>query len=178
VYEYEAAGVRVGQPASLTVTYLPGRTFRGKVNYILPQVDPNTRTLKVRIEFDNPNNELKADAYGEAKLQTAAARKLVVPRSAVMNSGDRQIVFIDHGSGRFEPRQVTAGQEYDGRVEIVSGLQAGERIVTSGNFLLDSESQLNAAMNGAAAGKSSEPPAQQQQAPPAEHQHIHPGGAQ
>lgn len=142
VFEYEAANVHLNSPATLTLAYLPGRTFRGRVSYILPQVDPNTRTLKVRMQFDNPGYTLKPDMYGDAEFQTGGARKLVVPQSAVLNSGDRQTVFVDRGNGYFEPREVKIGEHLDGRVEILSGLQAGERIVTSGNFLLDSESRL------------------------------------
>ena len=146
VFEYEAANVRVGQPASMTLSYLPGKTFRGRISYILPQVDPNTRTLKVRIAFDNPGYELKPDMYGEVELRTGGARRLVVPQSAVLNSGDRQVVFVDRGNGQFEPRDVAIGQQREDRIEILSGLKPGERIVTSGNFLLDSESQLKAAV--------------------------------
>jgi len=142
VFEYEAAGVRVDQPASLTLAYLPGRVFRGRISYILPQVDPATRTLKVRMQFDNPGYALKPEMYGEAQLQTGGVRRLVAPRSAVLNSGDKQTVFVDRGNGYFEPREVKAGAERGDRVEILSGLKAGERIVTSGNFLIDSESRL------------------------------------
>ncbi|MGD0773031.1 MAG: efflux RND transporter periplasmic adaptor subunit [Candidatus Solibacter sp.] len=150
VFEYEAAAVRAGTPATLTLSYLPGRTFRGRVNYILPQVDAATRTLKVRIEFDNPDFALKPDMYGEVEFQTGGGRRLVVAQTAVMNSGDRQVVFVDRGKGYFEPREVTTGARSDGNVEIVTGLQPGERIVTSGNFLIDSESQLKTALGGAA----------------------------
>jgi Cu(I)/Ag(I) efflux system membrane fusion protein len=142
VFEYEAAGVHVGQAASLTMDSAPGRAFRGRVSYILPQVDAATRTLKVRIEFANPRLALKPDMYGQVDLQTATAHRLVVPQSAVLNSGDKQTVFVDKGNGYFEPREVKAGVEHDGHIEILSGLKAGERIVTSGNFLLDSESRL------------------------------------
>jgi membrane fusion protein, copper/silver efflux system len=145
VFEYEAAAVRVGQPATLTVAYLPGRAFHGKVSYILPQVDPATRTLKVRVEFENPDLSLKPEMYGDVELRTAAARRLVAPQTAVLNSGDRQTVYVDLGNGYFEPRAVRVGRQAGGRVEILSGLKAGERIATSGNFLLDSESQLKAA---------------------------------
>ncbi len=146
VFEYEAANVRLGQPATLTLDYLPGRAFHGRVSYILPQVDPTTRTLKVRIEFENPGFALKPDMYGQVELQAGGARRLVVPQSAVLNSGDRQTVFVDRGSGYFEPREVKIGAQMDGRIEILSGLRAGDRIVTSGNFLIDSESQLKGAM--------------------------------
>jgi RND family efflux transporter MFP subunit len=148
VFEYEAVNIRLNQPATLTLAYLPGRTFHGRVSYILPQVDPATRTLKVRLQFDNPANLLKPDMYGEVELQTGGQRSLVVPEGAVLNSGDRQTVFVDRGNGQFEPRQVTIGTQGDGRIEILSGLRAGERIVTSGNFLIDSESQLKAAAGG------------------------------
>jgi len=142
VFEYEAAEVRLNQPAKLTLTYLPGRVFRGKVSYILPQVDANTRTLKVRLQFDNPGYVLKPDMYGEAEFQTGGQSKLVVPSSAVLNSGERQVVFLDRGNGVFEQRQVQVGTQTDSRTEILSGLAAGDRIVTSGNFLMDSESRL------------------------------------
>ena len=148
VFEYEAAGVRVGQPATMTLDYLPGRTFRGRVSYILPQVDAATRTLKVRIAFDNPGDVLKPDMYGQVTLTTGGGQRLMVPRSAVLDSGDHQVVFLDRGNGNFEPRTVKTGQEVGDRIEILSGLTAGERIVISGNFLIDSESQLKAAMNG------------------------------
>jgi RND family efflux transporter MFP subunit len=142
VFEYEAANIHLNQPATLTLTYLPGRTFHGRVSNILPQVDPATRTLKVRVEVANAGYALKPDMYGEIEFQTGGARRLVVPQSAVLNSGDHQTVFVDRGNGYFEPRAVTIGEQLDGRIEILSGLKAGERIVTSGNFLMDSESRL------------------------------------
>jgi len=160
VYEYESAAVRLNQPATLTLPAAPGRVFRGRVSYILPQVDPATRTLKVRLAFDNPGFALKPDMYGEVQLQTGGARRLVVPQSAVLNSGDRQVVFLDRGNGVFEPRDVKIGVQSGDRIEILSGLKPGERIVTSGNFLIDSESQLKAAAAGAGnapAGKPKEP---------------------
>ena len=149
VFEYEAAAVRIGTPATLTLSYLPGRTFHGKVNYILPQVDAATRTLKVRIEFPNADFALKPDMYGEVEFQTGGGRRLVVAQTAVLNSGDRQVVYVDRGKGYFEPREVKMGARSEGKVEIVSGLQPGERIVISGNFLIDSESQLKTALGGA-----------------------------
>ncbi|MEO8595096.1 MAG: efflux RND transporter periplasmic adaptor subunit [Candidatus Solibacter sp.] len=149
VFEYEASSIRVGTAATLALSYLPGRTFRGRVNYILPQVDPATRTLKVRIEFPNADFALKPDMYGEVEFQTGGGRRLVVPQTAMLNSGDRQVVFVDRGKGYFEPREVKPGARSDGKVEILAGLKAGERIVISGNFLIDSESQLKTALGGA-----------------------------
>jgi len=142
VYEYEAANIRMNQAASLKLDYLPGRTFRGRVSYIQPAVDPATRTLKVRLEFPNSGYALKPDMYGQVEFATGGGRRLTVPQSAVLNSGDRQIVFLDRGNSAFEQREVKIGQQFGDRVEVVSGLKAGERIVTSGNFLLDSESRL------------------------------------
>lgn len=142
VYEYEASKIRMNQPAALTLAYLPGRTFHGRVSYIQPGVDPATRTLKVRLEFANPGNALKPDMYGDLEFETGGGRRLVVPQSAVLNSGDRQVVFLDRGNGAYEQREVKIGAQLGDRVEILSGLKAGERIVTSGNFLLDSESRL------------------------------------
>ncbi len=142
VFEYEAAQVRLGQAATLTLTYLPGRTFQGVVSYILPQADAATRTLKVRIQLDNPGNVLKPDMYGVVELRGSGRRRLTVPQTAVMNSGERQVVYLDRGNGYYEPRAVTIGEQAEGRTEILSGLAAGERVVTAGNFLIDSESRM------------------------------------
>ncbi len=147
VFEYEAANIRIGQPATLTLSYLPGRSFQGRVSYIQPQMDAATRTLKVRLQFDNPGYLLKPDMYGDVEFRTGGGRKLSVPQSAVLNAGLRQVVFVDCGNGYFEPRNVKLGESFGDRVEILSGLHAGERIVTSGNFLIDSESQLKTALN-------------------------------
>jgi membrane fusion protein, copper/silver efflux system len=148
VYEYEAPNVRLMQPATFTLAYMPGKVFRGKVSYILPQVDPQTRTIKVRIELENPGNVLKQEMYGDVELKTGGVRRLTVPQSAVLNSGQKQTVFVDKGSGYFEPRQVKVGAQLGGRVEILGGLKPDDRIVVGGNFLIDSESQLKAAAGG------------------------------
>lgn len=145
VFEYESVNVRLNQGVSLTVASFPGRVFHGRISYILPSVDPTTRTLKVRVQFENPGFALKPDMFGEAEIASGGGRKLVVPETAVLNSGDRQVVFLDRGEGKFEPRNVTIGTQSGGVIEILSGLQAGDRIVTSGNFLIDSESQLKGA---------------------------------
>jgi RND family efflux transporter MFP subunit len=149
VFEYEAAGIRLGQGATFTLDYLPGRVFYGRVSYILPQVDAATRTLKVRIALDNPATVLKPDMFGQVELAVGGVRRLVAPQSAVLDSGDRKTVFVDRGNGSFEQRVVETGDQSGENVAILSGLKAGERIVTSGNFLLDSESRLNAAKSGA-----------------------------
>jgi len=145
VFEFQAAQLRVGQAATLTLDYLPGRAFHGRVSYILPGVDAASRTLKARIEFANPGELLKLDMYGEVEIQTGGVRRLMAPESAVLDSGDRQVVYVDLGNGNLQPRTVRVGERVGGKVEILKGLRAGERIVTSGNFLLDSESQMKAA---------------------------------
>jgi multidrug efflux pump subunit AcrA (membrane-fusion protein) len=105
-------------------------------------VDPATRTLKVRLEAANPGFQLKPDMFVDVEFHVASERKLTVPSEAVLDAGQRKTVFIDRGNGYFEPREVQIGERIGDRVEILKGLEAGERIVTSGNFLIDSESQL------------------------------------
>jgi len=134
----------VGQPARVTLTYGSGKSFAAKVNYIQPQVDPVTRTLKVRLEADNPGLYLKPDMYVDVDFRMETPPHLTVPAEAVLDAGDRKTVFVDRGDGYFEPRQVETGERAADRIEIRKGLKAGERIVTSGNFLIDSESQLKA----------------------------------
>jgi membrane fusion protein, copper/silver efflux system len=150
VFESDAARVRLGQYATVSLSYLPGRSFGARVSYILPQVDPATRTLKVRLEADNPGLLLKPEMYVDVEFRLSLGRRLTVPSEAVVDSGERQTVFVDRGNGHFEPRAVSTGQTIGNRIEILRGLQAGERVVSSGNFLIDSESQLKAAATGGA----------------------------
>ena len=142
IYEYEAADVSVGQTATVTLPYLPGRTFRGQVTYIYPQVDSTTRTLKARIEVANPKFELKPDMYANVELSISYGRQVVVPQEAVMDSGSEQTVFVALDDGYFAPRKVQLGAKVDNKYIVLAGLKPGERIVTSGNFLIDSESKL------------------------------------
>ncbi len=148
IYEYEAPEVNLGQNATVTLTYLPGRTFRGKITYIYPQVDPSTRTLKVRVEIPNPNFMLKPDMFANVELNINYGKRLIVPQEAVMDSGSEQTVFVALEGGYFEPRRVKLGGKVDGKYIVLEGLKAGERIVTSGNFLVDSESKLKSAAGG------------------------------
>jgi RND family efflux transporter MFP subunit len=140
--------VRMGQAAMVKTSYGQGRAFRGRVSYILPQVDPETRTLKVRIEAENPDTALKPEMFVEVEFPSGLGRLLSVPADAVLDSGVKKTVFVDAGNGYLEPRQVETGERMGDRVEIVRGLKAGERIVTSGTFLIDSESQMKAAAQG------------------------------
>jgi RND family efflux transporter MFP subunit len=148
IYEPEIGLVSVGQPARLTSDAFPGRAFRGRVNYIQPHLVEDTRTLPVRLEFPNPELALKPGMFVNVELQRALGRRLTVPVDAVLDSGRRQIVFVDHGSGHFEPREVTLGERTEDRAVILRGLREGERVVTRANFLIDSESNLRQAIAG------------------------------
>jgi RND family efflux transporter MFP subunit len=148
IYEFEAPLVRPGQAVSMTLAYFPGRTYRGRVTYVYPQLDNTTRTLKVRVEFPNPDFALKPDMYANVELRVDYGRQLSVPQEAVLDSGLQQLVFVALEGGYFEPRPVRLGGKVDDRYIVLDGVKAGERIVTSGNFLLDSESQLKSAASG------------------------------
>ncbi len=148
VFEYETPLVRLNQAATVSVSYLPGRKFNARVDYIQPDVDPQSRTLKVRLNAANPGLILKPDMYVDVEFRVAMPRRLSVPAEAVLDSGLRKTVFVDRGNGYLEPRPVETGERFGDRIEILRGLRAGERIVTSGNFLIDSESQLRSAALG------------------------------
>ena len=148
IYEYEAAFVAMGQKAHMALPYAPDRTYSGAITYIYPHLDPNTRTLKARLEFPNPGMELKPGMYADIELTIKAGSHLQIPAEAVLDSGTRKIVFIAKPGGYFEPREIQTGAKLDGRFIVKSGLRAGETIVTSGNFLIDSESQLSSAAGG------------------------------
>ena len=148
IYEYEAPEIKIGQSATMTLSYYPGKPFRGLVSYIYPQVDAATRTLKVRIEFPNPNFALKPDMFANVELKIDYGNRLVVPQEAVLDSGTDQTVFVSLEGGYFEARKVQLGGRVDNQVIVLAGLKAGERIVTSANFLIDSESKLKSAAAG------------------------------
>ena len=150
VFEYEASMVRIDQRARVSLSYQPGKSFAARVDYIQPQVDPMTRTLKIRLEAENLDLVLKPDMFVDVEFRVEMPRQILVPSDAVLNSGLRQTVFVDRGNGFLEPRQVEIGQRLGDRLEIRKGLQPGERIVISGNFLIDSESQLKSAAGGMA----------------------------
>lgn len=146
IFEYEAPYVHVGQTTQMQLSYFPGKSYRGKVTYIYPTLDPKTRTIKVRMEFPNPGYELKPDMYADVQLNVDYGTRTLVPSEAVLNSGTRQVVFIAKGDGYFEPRDIKIGDQFDGQTVVLAGLKPGEKIVASGNFLIDSESRLGAAM--------------------------------
>jgi Cu(I)/Ag(I) efflux system membrane fusion protein len=150
IYEYELPFIRLGQQATVQLSYLPGEAFTGKAIYIYPSLDPNTRTAKVRFEFPNPHGKLKPEMYANVEIKVHLGKKLAVPEGAIIDTGIRQMAIIDKGSGYFEPREVKVGAKVDDYYEVIKGLKAGERVVTSANFLIDSESKLKEAMGGMA----------------------------
>ncbi len=156
LYEDEVAWVRVGQTAKMTLRSYPNRVFTGKVTFIWPHLDPATRTLKVRLEFPNPDLALKPEMYADVVLRIPLGRRLVVPKSAVLPTGERNLVFVDRGQGRMEVRAIALGAETDRLYEVVRGLKPGERVVTAANFLVDAESQVQGAI-ATWEGKSAEP---------------------
>ncbi|HEX8042388.1 efflux RND transporter periplasmic adaptor subunit [Candidatus Deferrimicrobium sp.] len=167
LYEYEAQFVRVGQTASLETVADPGGKLKGRVAFIYPTFSPETRTLKVRFDFPNPGLRLKPQMYANVSLDLHSMTGVVVPDSALIESGVRVIAFVDTGGGSFEPREVKVGVRGNGKAQILSGVQAGEKVVVGANFLLDSESKLRAAltkMTGPASAPSQPQP--QSQSPP------------
>jgi Cu(I)/Ag(I) efflux system membrane fusion protein/cobalt-zinc-cadmium efflux system membrane fusion protein len=144
IFEYELPWVRQGQPATVEIPYAGNKTLSGEISYIYPVVDPVTRTVQVRIELANPGLELKPEMFANVRLQAESAKGvLAIPVDAVLNSGTGQHVFVALGEGRFEPREVETGlQGENGRVQILAGLDEGEQVVTSAQFMLDSESKL------------------------------------
>ena len=148
IFEQDLGLVRPGQAASIRVNAYPERVFQGKVSFVYPTVTPETRTGKVRVELRNTGNVLKPAMYANVELASARGSRLAVPDSAVLDSGTRQVVLVRRGEGLFEPRDVKLGLRGEGYVEVVNGIKAGEDVVVSANFLIDSESNLKAAVGG------------------------------
>jgi len=146
IYEYELPFIRLGQQAAIQLSYLQGEIFTGKTIYIYPSLDPNTRTARVRFEFPNPDGKLKPEMYGNVEIKVHLGQRLVVAEGAIIDTGLRQMAIVDKGDGYFEPREVKVGAKVDHYYEILKGLKAGERVVTSANFLIDSESRFKEAV--------------------------------
>lgn len=159
VQEQDLGLIRSGQSASVNFVAFPGRSFEGKVEFVYPSLSPETRTARVRIVIPNPDLVLRAAMYASVEIAAPAAEGavLAIPASSVIDSGARQVVLIDRGEGRFEPRTVRLGAQGGDWVEVIEGVKAGEKVVTSANFLIDAESNLRAALQGFAA--SNLPPA-------------------
>lgn len=152
VYEYELPRLKLGQSATMTLAYWPGRSWSGRISYIYPAVDLKTRTVKVRFDVANLEHALKADMYTDVTIAVEPHAALTVPEDAVLETGTRSLVFVAAASGQLEPREVTTGERAGGFYEIKRGLSAGDRVALGAAFLIDSESRLQAALSEMAAG--------------------------
>ena len=148
VYEHQLPWIKEGQEAEVEISYYPGEVFRGKVLFFYPELDKQTRTIRACVEIPNPGGRLRPQMYATVKFKPVAARDVaLVPEMAVLHTGERNVVVLALGDGRFEPREVTLGLQGGGRYQVLEGLQGGEEIVTSSQFLIDSESNLKEAIN-------------------------------
>jgi RND family efflux transporter MFP subunit len=146
VFQTDVGALKPGIPATVTVDAYPGRTFKGRIDQVLPQVDATTRTVPVRFVFNNPGVALKPGMYVNVSIAVPLGRHLVIPASGVLHSGTQDIAFIDRGDGYLDPREIEVGPRLDDHVVVLTGLKIGDHIVSSANFLVDSESQLQAAI--------------------------------
>jgi Cu(I)/Ag(I) efflux system membrane fusion protein/cobalt-zinc-cadmium efflux system membrane fusion protein len=167
VFQNDVGRLRPGDAAQVTVDAYPGRHFNGRIDQILPEVDPATRTVRVRLIFRNPGVVLKPGMFVNVAIAVSLGRRLEIPASAVLQAGTRAIAFIDHGNGNLEPRTIQTGPQLDDSIVVLGGLKPGDRVVSSANFLVDSEAQLQAALGAysalpqqPAAGANSAPAAQ------------------
>nr|WP_279480197.1 efflux RND transporter periplasmic adaptor subunit [Aureimonas sp. SK2] len=148
VPEREVGAIRLGNAARSTFRGLPGKTFEGRVDLVYPQVSPETRTVKVRIEIENSDGLLLPDMYADVEIESGAGGAvLAVPNDAILDTGSRQVVILDRGEGRFEPRPVEIGARGTDATEITTGVREGDRVVTGANFLIDAESNIKAALS-------------------------------
>jgi Cu(I)/Ag(I) efflux system membrane fusion protein/cobalt-zinc-cadmium efflux system membrane fusion protein len=176
IFEDQVAWIREGTPANVKFTYSPGETFRGTVRFIEPEFSEKTRTLRVKLEVPNPAGRLRAGMFATVTFQPIAAAEVVtVPSLAVLRTGQRNVVVVDLGEGRFAPREITVGHEGDGYVEVLEGVGEGERVVTSAQFLIDSEASLQEAIQKMIAqrqGASAAPPEAPMPGEHGEHDHA------
>lgn len=156
IFEQDMAEVKVGQVAIFTVNSYPDRTFRGKVTFISPSINPETRTVRVRIQMANPKGLLKPSMYGNVSLEGVTHDvQVAIPESAILDSGVRKVAFVMRDGNKFEPRELSLGVRGNGYVEVLNGITLGEHVVVSGNFLIDAESNLRAAVRGMTGQESS-----------------------
>jgi Cu(I)/Ag(I) efflux system membrane fusion protein len=156
IFERDAGRVRMGQLAKLELAAYPGESFSGRVQFLYPSLDANTRTLRARIEFKNAALRLRPGMYGDVRLEAPPGTGLMIPREAVVDTGVHQYVFVAQEGGHFEPRAIRLGARSDDAVQVVAGLSMGETVVTTGNFLIDSESRLRSAIEGTASAAASQ----------------------
>jgi Cu(I)/Ag(I) efflux system membrane fusion protein len=142
IYEYDLPFVQTGQKATINLSYFAGKTFESTIDYLYPTLAGETRTAKARFTIPNPGGELKPQMYSDVEIFIDLGDKLAIPEEAVINTGNRRLVYVDNGDGLFEPREVTTGMKAEGFVEVTAGLDAGEKVASAGNFLIDSEARL------------------------------------
>jgi Cu(I)/Ag(I) efflux system membrane fusion protein len=142
VYEYELPFIKVGQMAQIRMSYFPGKEFSSRIDYVYPTLAGETRTARVRFSIPNPGGQLKPQMFTNVEVKIGLGRKLAIPDDAVIDTGTRQIVYVDKGEGSFEPREVMLGVRTEGFREVLMGLKAGEKVAASATFLIDSEAQL------------------------------------
>lgn len=142
VYENEFPNIHIGQQVDIRSQSFPGRPFTGRIAFIYPFLDPKTRTVKARVEMPNPGMKLKPDMFVNAIIKVPLGSSIVVPVTAVMDTGKRKVVWVESSPGIFEPRDVQTGQQTDDKIQILSGLKQGDKVAVSGGYLIDSESQL------------------------------------
>lgn len=142
IYQYELPFIKQGQKAAIKLSYLPGREFPSRIDYIYPALSAETRTAKVRFKISRPPRDLKPQMFTTVDIRIDLGKKLAVPDSAILDTGTEKVAYVDMGDGQFEPRQVLTGVRADGMVEILKGIRAGEAVSSSANFMIDSEAQL------------------------------------
>jgi Cu(I)/Ag(I) efflux system membrane fusion protein len=142
VYENELPLIKVGQTAVITLPYLPGRSISSSIDYIYPTISADTRTAKIRLKLHNAEYKLKPQMFANVEIKINMGNKLLIPESAVIDTGRGIVAYVDLGDGSFEPREIKAGLRSDGSIEVLYGLKAGEKVVSQANFLVDSEAQL------------------------------------
>ena len=146
IYESELGRIQPGMAAELSLEAFPGKLFKGRISFIDPLMDPKTRTARVRLEVPNPLGELKPEMFAEVLLKGVPRKGILIPLDAVLDAGASKLAFVALGDGKFEPRQITTGATIGEKVEVLSGLRPGERVVVRASFLVDSESRLRAAL--------------------------------
>jgi membrane fusion protein, copper/silver efflux system len=152
LYEYDISTIQLGDDAAIQLPYDPSKSFSGRISYIYPEIDSETRTAKARIELPNPRERLKPGMFANVEVKKSLGEAVVVPDDSVIDTGTRSIIFIKTGATRFEPREVKVGPRVDGSFAILSGLKDGDQVVTSAHFLIDAESKFQAALQKGESG--------------------------
>ena len=142
IYEYELPAIKQGQSANISLSYFPGKEFKTRIEYVYPELSGQTRTAKVRFTIPNSNGQLKPQMFTNVEIKIDLGKKLAIPEDAIIDTGVRQVVYVDKGEGYFEPREVMLGVKAEGLREVTMGLKAGQRVASSATFLIDSEAQL------------------------------------